>query len=564
MNKFLYNIENLIKFKPVDYTNFDLSCQDNSVDNREENSSSSTKKIYAKLSKNLNYLRYMYNADICSDVITRNFHLLSNNIQYDAFIIYLDGMVDANLINDFILKPLMNRNNSNTFDETQKKMISYEEINNTRIKRYSKEKQTNLAESIYNNLVPQNAVTKIFEFTDVFLAINSGNCILFVESLDTAFNLDVKGFKQRTIDTPKNEILVRGSQESFVENIRTNTSILRRLVNTENLVLEDSKIGKLTNTNIAIGYVKGITNKNLISEVKKRLSNLNVDFVTSSGQVEQLIQDFPESLFPQIIATERPDKVVNYLLEGRICIIVNGSPYVLVVPGVLVDFLSSPEDLNLKFQFSNLQKIIRLFSAVLAILLPGLYIAITNYHQELLPTEILFTIASSRESVPFPIFIEILLMEASFELIREAGLRVPSPLGQTIGIVGALILGEAAVSASLVSPILIIIVAITGLCSFSIPDFSLNFTCRIYRFLYIILGYLAGFLGIGSGIFVQLTTMCGLSSFGAPYLTFFTSRQRSISNYFVPPGWKREERSVFLHAQKKNSQGKFSMLWRKK
>ena len=521
-------------------------------------------KIYTKLSKNYNFLRHTYNADICSDVVTRTFKLLSNGIQYDAFIIYIDGMVDSNIINDFVLSPLMSRNSSNTFETNKNNLATSKKTKHTYIEQFSNEIQLNLAETIYNNLTPQNAVTKVFDFTEVFLSINSGNCILFVENIDTAFDFDVKGFKQRSIDTPKNEILVRGSQESFVENIRTNTSILRRLINSENLVLEDSRIGKLTNTNISIGYINGITNKKLISEVKRRISNLDVDFITSSGQLEQLIQDYPQSLFPQIIATERPDKVVNYLLEGRICIVVNGNPYVLVVPGIFADFLSSPEDLNLKYQFSNLQKIIRLFATLLAILLPGLYIAITNYHQELLPTEILFTIASSRESVPFPIFIEILLMEASFELIREAGLRVPSPLGPTIGIVGALILGEAAVSASLVSPILIIVVAITGLCSFSIPDFSLNFTCRIYRFSYIVLGYLAGFLGIGAGIFVMLSTVCNLSSFGAPYLTFFSSRQRSISNFFVPPAWKREEKSEFLYTEKKHSQGKYSMLWRKK
>ena len=195
-----------------------------------------------------------------------------------------------------------------------------------------------------------------------------------------------------------------------------------------------------------------------------------------------------------------------------------------------------------------------------------MYIAITNYHQELIPTELLFTIAAARESVPFPTFVEILLMEISFELIREAGLRVPTPLGSTIGIVGALILGEAAVSASLVSPVLIIIIAITGICSFSIPDFSLNFTFRIYRFIYIILGYVAGFLGISVVLFIQLVIMCKLKSFGSPYINpyILNKNKRSISSYFIPPIWKRERTSVFLHAQKKFSQKKISMVWRKK
>ena len=218
--------------------------------------------------------------------------------------------------------------------------------------------------------------------------------------------------------------------------------------------------------------------------------------------------------------------------------------------------------MNLKFQFANLGKIIRLLAMLFSILLPGIYIAITNYHQDLIPTELLFTIAASRESVPFPTVVEILLMEISFELIREAGLRVPTPLGTTIGIVGALILGDAAVSASLVSPILIIVVAITGICSFSIPDFSLNFTFRLCRFIYIMLGYLSGFLGIGIGIFIQMTIMCGMESFGCPYLDPSTLNKRSISNYFVLPIWKREKISGFVHPQKKHIQGKTSMNWR--
>ena len=393
-----------------------------------------------------------------------------------------------------------------------------------------------------------------------------GNCVLFIDSLNSAFDLDIKGFKQRSIDTPSNEVVIRGSQESFVENLRTNTSIIRRLVNNENLIMESTSVGKLSKTNVSIGYINGIANKNLVAEIRYRINNLDIDYLTSSGQLEQFIQDNPKSIFPQIIATERPDRVANYLLEGRVCIIVNGSPYALVAPGVFVDFLSSPEDLNLKFQFANLEKIVRLLSIFLSLLLPGIYIAITNYHQELLPTELLFTIAASRESVPFPIFLEILIMEISFELIREAGLRVPTPLGSTIGIVGALILGDAAVSASLVSPILIIVVAITGICSFSIPDFSLNFTFRIYRFIYIILGYLAGFLGIGVGIFIQLSIMCNLKSFGSPYLTPYAmnKNKRSISNFFVKPIWKRERNSEFIHPKKKYAQGKISMIWREK
>lgn len=524
------------------------------------------KKIFTEIDKNLDFLKYKYNALICNDVIIREFSLLAQNIEYKAFVIYIDGMVDSPVINEFILSPLMMRNRANIFDDKQKKFVSEEKIDNVTLKNFKKSKEKNLVDFIYNSLIPQNSVDKVTDFSDVYSAINMGNCMLFVDSLDTAFNLDVKGFKQRNIDSPSNEVVVRGSQEAFVENIRTNTSMIRRLVNNENLVMETLTVGQITKTQVSIGYIKSLANEDLVAEVRYRINNLSVDYLISSGQLEQLIQDSPESLFPQMIATERPDKVSNFLLEGRVIIIVNGSPYVLVAPGVFVDFIASPEDLNLKYQFSNMQKLIRLLAIFLSLLLPGMYIAITNYHQELIPTELLFTIAAARESVPFPTFVEIILMEISFELIREAGLRVPTPLGSTIGIVGALILGEAAVSASLVSPVLIIIIAITGICSFSIPDFSLNFTFRIYRFIYIILGYVAGFLGISVVLFIQLVIMCKLKSFGSPYINpyILNKNKRSISSYFIPPIWKRERTSVFLHAQKKFSQKKISMVWRKK
>lgn len=523
-------------------------------------------KIFTEIDKNLDFLKYKYNALICNDVIIREFSLLAQNIEYKAFVIYIDGMVDSPVINEFILSSLMMRNRANIFDDKQKKFVSEEKIDNVTLKNFKKSKEKNLVDFIYNSLIPQNSVDKVTDFSDVYSAINMGNCMLFVDSLDTAFNLDVKGFKQRNIDSPSNEVVVRGSQEAFVENIRTNTSMIRRLVNNENLVMETLTVGQITKTQVSIGYIKSLANEDLVAEVRYRINNLSVDYLISSGQLEQLIQDSPESLFPQMVATERPDKVSNFLLEGRVIIIVNGSPYVLVAPGVFVDFITSPEDLNLKYQFSNMQKLIRLLAIFLSLLLPGMYIAITNYHQELIPTELLFTIAAARESVPFPTFVEILLMEISFELIREAGLRVPTPLGSTIGIVGALILGEAAVSASLVSPVLIIIIAITGICSFSIPDFSLNFTFRIYRFIYIILGYVAGFLGISVVLFIQLVIMCKLKSFGSPYINpyILNKNKRSISSYFIPPIWKRERTSVFLHAQKKFSQKKISMVWRKK
>lgn len=233
------------------------------------------------------------------------------------------------------------------------------------------------------------------------------------------------------------------------------------------------------------------------------------------------------------------------------------------MPATLIDFVSSPEDTNLKFQFANFLKFLRLLAMIITLLLPAFYVAMTNFHQELIPTELLFSMIASRENVPFPMIFEILVMEISFELIREAGLRVPSPLGPTIGIVGALVLGQAAVSASIVSPILIIVVAITGIASFAIPDFSFGFHLRLLRFVFLILAYISGFLGVGIGLFVYITILCSLKSFGVPYMVPFAPMTKSKGNgYFVSPIWKREKRPDYLNTKKKDAQNHISMEWR--
>ena len=390
-----------------------------------------------------------------------------------------------------------------------------------------------------------------------------GNCILFVDTLNLAFDIEVKGFKQRSIDTPNNEIVIKGPHEAFVENIRTNTALIRKIVNNENLIIENLEVGKITKTKCAVCYMQNITNYDLVNEVKYRLNNLEIDSLLSSGELEQLIADSNILGIPEMLSTERPDKVTKYLLKGRVVVLVNGSPYGIIVPGILVDFLTSPEDTNLKVSFANFLRGLRFLAAFITLLLPGLYVAITSFHQEILPTGLLYSILASRENVPFPIILEILLMEISFELIREAGLRVPSPIGPTIGIVGALVLGQAAVTAGIVSPILIIIVAITGIASFAIPDFSFGFHLRYFRFAFVLLGFMAGFLGISLGLFVYISLVCSLRSFGVSYTTPFAPASNSKGNgYLLPPIWKREYRPTYIAAKKEKDQEKISMKWK--
>jgi len=390
-----------------------------------------------------------------------------------------------------------------------------------------------------------------------------GNCALFVDTLNSAFDIEVKGFKQRSVDKPNNEIVIKGPHEAFVENIRTNTSLIRRIVNNENLIIENIEVGKITKTKCAVCYLKNVTNSDLVNEVKYRLNNLEIDSLLSAGELEQLLVDSNALGVPQTISTERPDKAAKYLLKGRVIVIVNGTPYGVIMPSILVDFLTSPEDTNLKVNFANFLRSLRFLAAFITLLLPGLYVAITSFHQEILPTGLLYSILASRENVPFPIILEILLMEISFELIREAGLRVPSAIGPTIGIVGALVLGQAAVSAGIVSPILIIVVAITGISSFAIPDFSFGFHLRYFRFGFVLLGFMAGFLGISLGLFVYISLICSLRSFGVSYTTPFAPAQSSNGNgYLLSPIWKREYRPSFIASKRENDQEKYSMKWK--
>ena len=543
------DFKNIFKYEPKYAYSFNLQSTGNTISQKQD-FEEIRETLTNSITQNRDYIQSKFNILINSDIIIRDFTLLCNGTEYNAFLVYIDGLVDSININHFVLEPLMLRNTSNTYINKPSFEIKKSEI-----------KEDELINYIYNSLVPNNNISKQTHFGKVISDINSGNCILFVDTLDTAFDIDAKGFKQRNIDRPQIENVIKGPQEAFVENIRTNTSLLRRVVNNQNLIIENIEIGKLSRTKCALCYMQNIANGDLIAEAKYRLNNIAIDSLISSGELEQLIQDGKSFGIPQILSTERPDKCVKGLYQGRAVILVNGNPYALIIPSVMTDFLASPEDSNLIPLFANFLKAIRFIAFLITLLLPGMYIAITNFHQELFPTELLFSILVARENVPFPIIFELLLMEVSFELIREGGLRTPSAIGSTLGIVGALILGDAAVSANVVSPILIIVVAITGLSSFVIPNFSFGFHLRIYRFIFIILGYICGFLGIGIGIYFYLVTICSIRSFGVSYIS------PNISNlglkYFILPFWKQENRNSLLSPKKINSQSKYSMKWKK-
>lgn len=552
-NKFL---NELFSFDPSTHYSYNLS--ETQISNNEQEQKIN-QKVSKYLQENLTYLTVKYNALINSDIVIRKFTLNGKGKQYNAALVYIDGMVNSDIVNHYVLNPLMHKNQTNT-EKTSETLI----INKNTDLNFHTTQTPELQNIIYNSLISQNSIKAESKFSSIIPAINSGFTCVLVDTLDQAFCVEAKGYETRSISKPENEIVVRGSQEAFVENIRTNTSMIRRIINNENLVIEQLSLGKVTKTTVSFCYMKNIANEDLVNEVRFRLSNIDIDSIINSGTIEQLIQDSSSILFPQTFATERCDRACNNILEGRIVILVNGNPYALIVPAILIDFITSPEDINLKHQYGNLIRVIRSIAFFVAMFMPALYVAITNFHQELLPTDLVFAISAMRRSIPFPVIVELLIMEISFELIREASLRVPAPIGSTIGIIGGLILGEAAVSANLVTPLLIIIVAVTGICSYAIPDFSLNFTIRTFRFMYIILGYSAGFLGISFGMFIQLILLSNLQSFGVSYFSPYLppTNKNTDSSFFIKPIWKKENRSSFLNTKRPIQEDKVSMKWK--
>ena len=492
------------------------------------------------LGENMKFIKRVYSIPKSGDVILREFDIAVKDRVFAAFIVFIDGMVDRATINEFILQPLM--------------LLSNMDIKN---------EEEELANYIKNHIMPHNQITITSKMKDIISQVNFGGCAVFIDGIDSVFVADVKGWEHRGIERPNNELVLRGPQEGFNELLRANTALVRKFLLDEKLVVENMAVGKRSRTPCSVLYIRDIANESLIKEVKRRVANVNVDYVLGSGELEQLIEDNTIIPAPQIISTERPDKVASLLSEGKVAVMVNGSPFALVMPATVAGLFHSPEDSFARFPYGNFMRFIRLLGLFLAMLLPGLYVAVTNYHQEMIPTDLMLSIVSARELVPFPSVVEIIIMEVSFELIREAGVRIPGPIGPTLGIIGALILGQAAVAANIVSPILIIIVAVTGIGNFTIPDYSFSFAIRMLRFIYIIVGAMAGLLGITTAVFVHLLWLASTKSFGVPILTpMGPITSKMLADEFTrAPIWKQEKRPDFLNTKKDDKQDRTSRGW---
>ncbi|GAA3407455.1 spore germination protein [Paenibacillus hodogayensis] len=368
------------------------------------------------------------------------------------------------------------------------------------------------------NVISGGQVIEVVSFGELYEGLLNGNSILLIEGCSRGLSIGTQELRARSVEEPNVQSVVRGPREGFTEVLSWNTSMIRRKIANRHLWIESLKIGKVTKTDVAILYIENIVAEDVLDEVRARIAKIDIDGILESNYIEEHIRDKQITPFPTIFNTERPDVVAAGLLEGRVAILVDGTPFALLVPALFTQFFQSSEDYYQKPDFATLIRMLRFLSFVLAMLTPSLYIAITTFHQEMLPTTLLYSLASQREGVPFPAFIEALLMETTFEILREASVRMPKTIGQSISIVGTLVIGQASVEAGLVSAAMVIVVSITAISNFVLPAFNMGISARIVRFLLMILAASFGLFGIFMGIIVIVVHLCGLTSFGVPYM----------------------------------------------
>lgn len=476
------------------------------------------------LDANLQRLKTMLRAPDNGDLIIRRFRL-GVHPRVEAAVVFMDGLAKNDVINEHVLKPIM-------------LLAHLDHHLRTPVRRHPP-----LLDLVLERILPLNQAEVKPDMTGVLDAILYGDTALFIDGVDQVVVVETKGFPARNVSEPRQEMVIRGPLDAFTETLRFNTALIRKRLKDPRLITEFLRVGTLSKTYVAVMYVDGVVNPKLPAEVKRRIDSLKLDFVGESGMLEQLIEDRPFALFPQTVATERPDRAVAYLTEGHVLVMVDHSPFALVAPATWWSLFQTAEDYYIRWPYGTLLRWLRTLAVTISLLAGGLYIAAVNFHHEMIPTELMLSMAANREVVPFPSVLELLAMELAFELVREAGVRIPSVIGPTIGIVGALILGQALAEAGLVTPVVIIITATSGLASFAIPNYSTAYGLRLLRFVFIGLAAVMGLLGVAGGIFALVLHLAGMRSFGVPFLAPVAPTQRRAPDVFTrSPIFTMEER----------------------
>lgn len=472
--------------------------------------------IHSSLDKNRKALQKLF-ID-CDDV---HYHSFFKD-DTDFLLVYIEGMTKQNDLNQFILEPLLNQTS---------------DVNRT-------EKET-FMNSLKHKL-PSVETEIVHSFDEAVKAMYRGNAVLFVDGHPKSLKINMAGWAKRQIEESKNEPTIRGPKEGFTETLSDNLAMIRRRIQSHQLKMKTFTLGKYTRTQVVLTYIESIADPGIVKEATSRIKRIDVDSILESGYIEEFIEDDFYSPFPQVETTERGDVVVAGLLEGRIAVIVDGTPTALIVPISLFSLLQAPDDYYHRYLFSSTIRVLRYVLFLLTLTLPALYVAVMTFHQEMIPSIIVRSIAGSREAIPFPTLVEALVMQLAYEALYEAGLRLPRQVGSAVTIVGALVIGEAAVTAGFVSAPIVIIIALTGIASFSFPRYSLEMAVRQIRPFLIILGGVLGLLGVIFGLLGVAIHLCSLRSFGLPYLSPLAPFEASgLQDTFVrAPHWKTVNRPL--------------------
>lgn len=475
----------------------------------------------------------------CEDVVFRRIEL-GDVYRVKMGLIYIDGLVSKEYIAEHAIYSL--------FIEEEIKKFSLQGFKSSLIDVISKE------------ILSTIDIKEEFHMDNIINAVLSGDTIILIDKVDKCLIFDSKGWASRSVAEPQTEAVIRGPRDGFVESVKVNMSLVRRRIKDPNLKIKMHKVGRRSKTGVAVMYMEDIVDKSLLQQVNERLKSVDIDAILDSSMLENLIEDDYLSAFPQIENTERPGSVAAALYEGRVAIIVDNSPFALIVPATLGTPLQSTEDYYTRWQESQGVRFLRILAVFLTVLSPALYISIISYHPGLLPTKLTYYLAASRINVPFPAVVETFLMEATIELIRESGTRISGPIGTTVGIVGGLIIGQAAVEAGIVSAILIIIVSVTTISSFAIPSYELAAGLRVWRFIFIVLAAILGLYGVMLGVILLGTHLIKLNSFGVPFTSPYSGlgigSGELKDTLFKGPIQSLKERPTFTNPRNKKRLGR--------
>jgi len=428
------------------------------------------------------------------------FRVINVNDKVKIQLVFVDGLIDQSKLSEFVLQPLS---------------VSERIIN------VSSDKE--LVKKIREGYIYFPGIKESNDFEEITTDLLLGSAVIIIESLGIAFLFDVKGFDKRAVSQPTEEISLKGSKEGFVETIRVNTAIVRRKLRTSDLVIEHTTVGSVSKTIICVVYIKGLVENKLVEEIIRRLNSIETEQVMFTNVIEQELIDHRNTPFPQVESTEKPTKFCSSLLEGRVGIMIDGIPFTMIIPTSVVNFFQTPDDYDFNYIVMSVIRLLRYGLAIMALILPAFYVAVTGFHPQIIPEKLVLAISVNEAAIPIPIYLECFLMLIAFQTLMEAGARIWSSIGSMVSLVGALIVGEAAIGANYVSPGVLVVVAAASIANFTIPNKDFAFALWLWGFIVLILSSIIGLYGLVIGLLLLLHHLCQIEILGEPYLLPFVS-----------------------------------------